>query len=93
MGRGLAKRDGLGGAWGLGWLSGAGQRLIPLLSPRSAADSASRNGDGPGSRAGVPGAAAASALGGCWSPGLGAHDWRPTFPCRGERSAVGGGTK
>lgn len=64
-----------------------------LLSLRSAVDFASRAGDGPGSRAGVPGAAVTSALGRCGSTGLGAHGWRPPFPCRGEGAALRGGTK
>lgn len=79
MGAILERRDSQDGASGLGWLSGAA--LIHPLSLHSAANSASWDGDGSGSRAGVPGSAVASALGGCRSPGLGAHDWRPAVPC------------
>lgn len=94
---------GPGGAWGGGTvpaLLGVRLALRGELSPSparllslSAAHSASRAGDGPGPRAGVPGPAVASALGVCGSPWLGAHGRRPPFPRRGERAAVCSGAK
>ncbi|XP_015416021.1 PREDICTED: carbonic anhydrase 9 isoform X1 [Myotis davidii] len=71
-------------------LQGFGLPPLPELRLRNnghTADSASRAGDGPGSRAGVPGPAVAPALGVCGSPRLGAHGWRPPFPCRDPRGS------
>lgn len=74
MGPGLEKRAGRVSAWELGWPSQVGWPCpFTCLFPRSAADSASGAGDGPGPRAGVPRPAVASALGGGGSPGLRAH--------------------